>query len=133
MTTSDSRQGCALFDFRELDYSVETRLEKALDELPGTHASGMEGRDVLDSMVLDRRNCLATILAAISKDYAANKQKEPQAAWSFDYAVELIAGTTLNVMARLSDKTGRKKGSVFYGASIVRVGPDSYAIWSDFD
>jgi hypothetical protein len=113
LTTSDVRQGHLLFDFRELDSSVEIRLQKALAELPETHASGMEGRDVFDSVVLDRRNCLAKVLAAIGKDYAANKRKEPQAAWSFDCAVELIAGTTLNVMARLSDKTGRKKGSVF--------------------
>jgi hypothetical protein len=108
-------------------------LESALAELPETHTSGMEGYDVFDSVVLDRRNCVLKILAAIRKDYAVNKEEEPRAPWSFDYVVELDEGNKLSVMARLSAKTSDSSGSVFYGASVVRVGPDSYAIWSDFD
>ena len=133
MTTSNSRRGPALFNFRELDDSVGVRLESALAELPETHTSGMEGYDVFDSVVLDRRNCVLKILAAISKDYEVNKREEPQAPWSFDYVVELDEGNMLSVMARLSAKASDSSGNVFYGASVVRVGPDSYAIWSDFD
>ena len=130
---TDSHRSHTLFAFRELDASVGIRLESALAELPETHASGIEGRDPFDSLVVDRRNCVSQILAAISRDYAANKQKEARAGWSFDYVVDLSAGTTLSVMARLSGKTSDPTGSVFYGADIVRVGSDSYAVWSDFD
>jgi hypothetical protein len=133
LTASDARRGHVLFDFRELDDSVGARLETALAELPETHASGLEGRPAFDAVVSNRRKCVSEILAAISKDYAANRQKEALAGWTFEYVVELSAGTTLSVMARLFGKIPDSKGSVFYGADIVRVGPDSYAIWSDFD
>lgn len=133
MTASDARRGQFLFDFRELDDSVGARLERALADLPETHASGLEGRQAFDAVVSNRRKCVSEILAAISKDYAANKQKEALAGWTFEYVVELSAGATLSVMARLFGKIPDSKGSVFYGADIVRVGPDSYAIRSDFD
>jgi hypothetical protein len=133
LTASDTRRGQLLFDFRGLDDSVGARLERALAELPETHANGLEGRQAFDAAMLDRRKCVSEILAAVSKDYAANKQKEMLAGWTFEYVVELSAGTTLSVMARLFGKIPDSKGSVFYGADIVRVGPDSYAVWSDFD
>ena len=120
-----------LFSFRELDDSVRTRLERALTELPEVHTSSSANRDFLDSPVLDRGACLSMVLAAIGKDYAVNIRQEPREPWVFDYVVELT-GTTLNVMTRLSAKADDSKGSIFYGASIVRVGPDRYATRSDF-
>ena len=50
MTAADTHRGHVLFDFRELDDSVGARLERALAELPETHASGLEGRQAFDAI-----------------------------------------------------------------------------------
>lgn len=121
-----------LFCFQEPGPETRGRLRQLIGKLPRCHARTVRrfSRQIgVPALKGSLEAVLDLMMATLYEDYEENLREPPEWDGGFDYVVERAGWGALSVDTRLYPRAG--SGSIRYGRTVARTGPELFAVWTD--